>query len=235
MTALTVTAVTVVVDFGGADTVVVARPPERLVAVEPSVVLLSRDDQLVAGREAARIAAADPTRVPTRLASRLDERDVLVGDTVLPVTGLVRALLARAVGAVEGRVDELVLAHPAGWPAARVEVLTRAASGLAARVSTVAAPVAAAAGADLEPGAALLVVSCGAESAEVAAVRRTAAGELEVVAHGAADDVGRVVELVRRVVAEAPVDRVLLVGGASGVPELGRRVSEEVRRPVRLA
>ncbi|MCT2584128.1 hypothetical protein [Actinophytocola gossypii] len=228
------TAVTVVVDFGGADTVVVATPPERLVAVEPSVVLLDRDDRLVAGHEATRAAdpAFAPTFEPTTVADRLDERETLVGETVLPVNALVRALLARAVGPVD-RIDELVVAHPAGWPPARVEVLARAASGLAPRVSTVAAPVAAAAGADLEPGATLLVVSCDAATCEATAVRRTEAGELEVLAHGAAEP-GDSGSLVERVVAETPVDRVLLVG-AGPLPVVGRRVSEAVRRPVRLA
>lgn len=278
------TGVTVVVDFGSAHTVVVARPPERLVAVEPSAVLLSRDDRVVAGGEAARLAAEDPSRPLTRLKARLDEREVQVGDVVLPVVGLVRTLLIQVLQAVGEPVDELVLTHPAGWPSERVAVLTSAANGLAPRITTVTAPVAAAAGAGLEPGAALLVVDFGATSCEVAAVRR--AREFEVLAHGSlplggddlddrvaehlgdgdgdavdarvrkelavtsgeaegltaadlerlvADDVAKVVELVERVVAEAPVDRVLLVGGSSRVPAVGRRVAEAVARPVRLA
>lgn len=275
------TGVTVVVDFGSAHTVVAAGPPDRLVAVVPSVVLLSQDDQVVAGQEAVRLAAGDPSRLLTRLKTRLDEREVLVGDIVLPVTGLVRALLARAVRSVEEPVAELVLTHPHGWPAERVAVLTRAASGLAERVTTLAAPVAAAAGAEAEPGAAVAVLDYGATACEVAVVRR-ARSEYQVLAHGAlslggddlddrvfehlggdvdarvrkeravdtggaeglpaedlerlvADDVARVAELVGRVVAEAPVDRVLLVGGSSRVPAVGRRVAEAVARPVQLA
>lgn len=275
------TGVTVVVDFGSAHTVVVARPPDRLVTVAPSVVLLSKDDHLVAGQEAIQLAADDPSRLLTRLRTRLDEREVLVGDIVLPVAGLVRAVLARAVATVDEPVADLVLTHPHGWPAERVAVLTRAASGLAERVSTVAAPVAAAAGADVEPGASILVVDFGATSCEVAVVRQGRSGH-EVLAHGSlplggddlddrvfdhlggdvdarvrkervvdtgsaegltmadlerllADDVTRVAELAARVAKDAPVDRVLLVGGSSRVPMVARRVAEAVARPVRLA
>jgi molecular chaperone DnaK len=281
-----VTAVTAVVDFGSAHTVVVAGPPERLVAVEPSAVLLTREDQLVVGRAAARAGAADPARLLSRLKPRLDERDVMVGDIVLPVARLLRSLFARAVRAVGQPVDELVLTHPAGWPAARVAVLTGAASGLAGRVSPLAAPVAAAAGAGAEPGTTLLVVDVGAVFCEVSAVRRRSAGAgpagFEVLADseiavggddldervrehlghdvdararreqaatsGSADglsgedldrliaqDVERIAAAAARVAAEVPVDRVLLVGGASRMPLVKRRVSDAVGRPVTQA
>lgn len=281
------TGVTVVVDFGSAHTVVVARPPDRLVTVSPSVVLLSKDDQLVAGHQASRLATDDPSRLLTRLRTRLDEREVLVGDIVLPVSGLVRAVLARAVADLDDPVADLVLTHPHGWPAERVAVLTRAAAGLAERVTTVAAPVAAVAGADPEPGASVLVLDFGATSCEAAVVRRDRSGHTghtgyTVAAHGAlplggddlddrvfdhlggdvdarvrkeqvvdtgsapgltmadlerllAADVARVVELVVRVAGEAPPDRVLLVGGSSRVPMVGRRLAEALSRPVRLA
>ncbi|OLF16579.1 Hsp70 family protein [Actinophytocola xanthii] len=284
------TGVTAVVDFGSADTVVVAGPPERLVTVEPSAVLLTREDQLVAGHAAARAAAADPTRLLSRLKPRLDEREVMVGDTVLPVTGLLRTLLTRVVRAVGAPPDELVLTHPAGWPSARVAVLTAAASGLAGRVATLAAPVAAAAGAGAEPGTTLLVVDLGAVFCEVSAVRRQRSGSdqagsgragFEVLAatelavggddfdervreylgpevdararreqaatgsgegltggeldRVVAADVARIVEAAQRVTAEVPVDRVLLVGGASRMPLVARRVGEAVSRPVALA
>ncbi|WP_460393943.1 Hsp70 family protein [Actinophytocola sediminis] len=275
------TGVTVVVDFGSAHTVVVAGSPDRLVTVAPSVVLLSQDDQLVAGHEAMRLAPADPSRLLTRLKTRLDEREVLVGDIVLPVAGLVRALLTTAVRAVDGPVAELVLTHPHDWPSARVAVLTQAAAGLAERVTTVAAPVAAAAGADPEPGTSMLVLDFGATFCAAAVVRRTrtgyevaASGSLplggddlddrvfdflggevdarvrkeRVVDTGAADgltaedferliagDVARIVKMVTKVPGAASVDRVLLVGGSSRVPLVGRRVADAVPRPVRLA
>jgi actin-like ATPase involved in cell morphogenesis len=276
-----VTGVTVVVDFGSAHTVVAAGPPDRLVTVVPSVVLLSQDDQLLAGQEAIRLAAEDPSRLLTRLKTRLDEREVLVGDIVLPVTGLLRALLSRAVRSVDEPVAELVLTHPCGWPTELVAVLTRAAAGLARQVTTLPAPVAAAAGAGIEPGVSVAVVDFGATSCEVAVVRRTTA-EYEVLAHGSislggddlddrvfdhlggdvdarvhkervvatgeadgltaetlerliAGDVTQVAELVARVTAEAQADLVVLVGGSSRVPMVGRLVAEAVPRPVRLA
>ena len=101
------------------------------------------------GQEAERQAAIDPARYEPNPKRRIDEGEPLLGDTVLAVADVVRAVLARVL-AEAGRlaggaaVDELVLTHPTGWGAVRTGVRHRAARGLAGRVLLVPEPVAAA-------------------------------------------------------------------------------------------
>ncbi|MPZ83340.1 MAG: hypothetical protein GEV28_24280 [Actinophytocola sp.] len=223
--------VTAVVDFGTTETVVVLRAPgraPRVVAGEPTAVLLSAEDQVVVGREAVRRSIERPDRLVSDLKARVGEREVLVGGVVLPIPALVRALFVRVLRSV-GPLDELVLTHPVGWDSARVEVLTRAAAGFAPSVRTAPEPLAAAADADIEPERTVLVAVLDGDTGTAAAVRRSSAG-LEVVSHSelAADSD------VRKVVAAARADRVLVVGGSADVSKLARRVAE-TGAPVRVA
>lgn len=223
--------VTAVVDFGTTETVVVLRAPgraPRVVAGEPSVVLLSAEDQVVVGREALRQSIELPDRLVSDLKARVGRREVLVGGVVLPIPALVRALFVRVLRNV-GVLDELVLTHPVGWDSARVEVLARAAAGLAPSVRTVPEPLAAAADADLEPERTLLVAVLDGDTGTAAAVRRGGGG-LDVLSHAelAADSD------VRKVVAAARADRVLVAGRSADVPALARRVAE-TGLPVRVA
>lgn len=192
---------TAVVDFGSSHTVTVLCLPgraPRLVTVdgEPwmsSAVFLTRDDQLVAGQDALRMAIAEPARLETAVKSRLDERELLLGDIVLPVATVVRAVLARvllaATGLAGGPVEHLVLTHPVGWGPARVGVLRAAAAGLAPRISTVVEPLGAAAETDLPVGGLLAVLDLGGGSCDVAVVRRTRTG-VELFGHAAIPDLG---------------------------------------------
>jgi hypothetical protein len=192
---------TVVVDFGSSHTVTVLCLPgraPRLVTVdgEPwmsSAVFLTRDDQLVAGQDALRLAVAEPARLETSVKARLDDRELLLGDIVLPVATVVRAVLARALlaatGLAGGPVDHLVLTHPAGWAPARVGVLRAAAAGLVPRISTVLEPLGAAASAEVAPGGLLAVLDLGGGSSDVAVVRRTQTG-VELFGHATIPDLG---------------------------------------------
>lgn len=206
-------AVTAVVDFGSSHTVTVVHVPgraPRLVTVDgepwlPSAVFLSRDDQLVVGQDALRMAAADPARLESRAKARILEREVLLGDTVLPVTTLVRAVLARVVRAAaavaDAPVDHLVLTHPAGWDEARLAALLSAAAGVAPRISTLAEPVGAAAwfatqgtigvdGAERLPvGGLLAVLDLGGGTCDVSVVRREPTG-IEVIGAASIPDLG---------------------------------------------
>jgi actin-like ATPase involved in cell morphogenesis len=197
--------VTAVVDFGSSHTVTVLSVPgraPRLVTVDgqpwlPSSAFLSRDDQLIVGADALRLAAAEPARLETSVPARIDEREVMLGDTVLSVTSIVKAVLNRAVRAAAALAGEpvrrLVLCYPAGWSDARLDVLEAAGQGLVPQVGFVAAPVAAAARfagqADVPVGALLGVVDVGGASTDVAVVRRAAAG-FEVVGGDELSDLG---------------------------------------------
>ncbi|MGH3760530.1 hypothetical protein [Actinophytocola sp.] len=227
---------TVVVDFGATDTVGVLRrhgEAPRPVMVDgetrvPSAVALSSDNQLVAGREAAALGTVAPNRVVSDLKYRLDRRDIMVGDIPLPVTRLLRRLLARVVQAAasSGAVTELVLTHPPGWPAERVAVLTRAAAGLAPTVRTVVAPLAAAAGADLEANQTLLVLELDGDAGTATAVRRKS-GKLTVVSSAELPADVQVAKMAKS------ADAVLVVGRSSRTPVLARRLTE-LGRSVRV-
>jgi hypothetical protein len=229
-----VSGVTVVVDFGATDTVGVLRghdgvPRPVRVGGEvrvPSAVALSPEDQLVVGRDAVSVGAAEPERVVGDLKHRLDRRDLMVGDIVLPVTRLVRTLLARVVRAAGTPVTELVLTHPADWPDERVAVLTRAAAGLAPSVRTVTAPLAAFAGADLEGDQTVLVVELDGDGGTASTVRRKG-GRPAVLSTTELPVDAEVAKLA------AAADAVLVVGRSSRTPVLARRLAEQ-GLPVRV-
>lgn len=147
----------VAVDFGTSSTCAVIsrrRGPAQVVMVDgaplvPSAVYAAPDGTVFVGHEAERQAALDPSRYEPHPKRRIDEGELLLGDTVLGVADVMRAVLARVLA--EARrlaggcgIDELVLTHPASWGPARTAVLLRAARGLAGRVMLVPEPIAAA-------------------------------------------------------------------------------------------
>jgi molecular chaperone DnaK (HSP70) len=172
------------VDFGTTNTVAVARrggAAPRVVSVDgaphlPSAVLLREDGELVVGTDALRLGRSAAHRLEPRPKSRLGEDALLLGGTAVDVRSAVRAVLAHVCAAAArqwgGPVDHLVLTHPADWGAVRMGRLSRAADGLAPRVSLVPEPVAVAARAALPVGAAVLVVDLGGGTCDAAVVRR---------------------------------------------------------------
>ena len=151
----------------------------------PSSVYVPQDGTLFVGHEADRHAAVDPSRYEPHPKRRIDEGELLLGDTVLPVLGVVRAVLQRAVResrhlAANATVDQLVLTHPADWGAARTGKLRNAASGLAAEVILVPEPVAAAvfhsASHQVAVGSALAVLDLGGGTVDASVVRRGPGG-----------------------------------------------------------
>jgi hypothetical protein len=253
--------VTAVVDFGSSHTVTVVHVPgtqPRVVTVDgapwlPSAVFLSRDDSLVVGHDALRMAAADPGRLETRGKARITEREVLLGDTVVPVRTVVRAVLARGVraaSAVAGApVDHLVLTHPVAWGPDRRTGLLTAAHGLAPRVSTIVEPVGAGVwfatrgvvgvdGAERLPlGAVLAVLDLGGGTCDVAVVRREPTG-IAVVGAESIPDLGGA-DLDRRLVdhlrATVPGLAERLAGDPAGVDLVRRRELVAFRHEVRHA
>ncbi|MGB3438854.1 MAG: Hsp70 family protein [Actinophytocola sp.] len=184
--------VTATVDFGTSHTVaVVSGPglPARLVTVDgqpwfPSAVFWTSRGDAVVGGDAMRLARTEPARLEPRPKSRIAEPDVLLGDAVVPTATLVRAVLAKVVGAATetagAPVQHLVLTHPANWGSTRIGALLSAAQGLAPRQSTVSEPVAAATWFakrhEFPVGASIGVLDFGGGTCDAAVVRREGTG-----------------------------------------------------------
>ncbi|PXY32806.1 type VII secretion-associated protein [Prauserella muralis] len=194
----------VAVDFGTSSTCVVAsvngREPQVVVVdgqpLMSSAVYAAPDGTLFVGQEAERQAAVDPSRFEPNPKRRIDEGELLLGDTVLRVVDVMNAVLARAVSearrlAAGAEVRLLVLTHPADWGAVRTRLLRQAAGRLAHEVALVPEPVAAAvfhaatfAPSDVrqertvefcgKPGDTLAVLDLGGGTIDVSVVRRTA-------------------------------------------------------------
>ncbi|GGM51552.1 type VII secretion-associated protein [Longimycelium tulufanense] len=185
----------VAIDFGTSSTCTALSMPDgsgalgpepQVVVVDgqplvPSAVYAAPDGTLFVGHEAERQAAVDPSRYEPHPKRRVDEGDLLLATTVLPVLDAIRAVLSRAVGearrvAAGAPVDLLVLTHPADWGAVRTKILRQAAAGLAAEVALVPEPVAAAvfhsAGHGMADGAALAVLDLGGGTVDASVVRR---------------------------------------------------------------
>lgn len=192
----------VAVDFGTSSTcaavsadATAGRAPQIVVVdgapLMPSAVYVTSDGTLFVGQEAERQAALDPSRYEPHPKRRIDEPELLLGDTVLPVVGVVRAVLRRAL--LEARhlaggatADQLVLTHPADWGAARTQKLRRAAHALAAEVVLVPEPVAAAVfhsqNHAVPDGGCLAVLDLGGGTVDASVVRRTGPTGFQVLA-----------------------------------------------------
>jgi type VII secretion-associated protein (TIGR03931 family) len=186
----------VAVDFGTSSTCVAisvdGREPQVVVVdgqpLVPSAVFAGVDGTLFVGQEAERQAAIDPSRYEPNPKRRIDEGELLLGNTVIGVLDVVRAVLNRAVAearrlAGNAPVDVLVLTHPADWGAIRTRVLRQAGAGLAGEVTLVPEPVAAAvfhaASHALPDGAAIAVLDLGGGTVDVSVVRGQVPGSGE--------------------------------------------------------
>lgn len=180
----------VAVDFGTSSTCVAIsvdnREPQVVVVdgqpIVPSAVFAAADGTLFVGQEAERQAAVDPARYEPHPKRRVDEGELLLGTSVLPVVDVVRAVLSRAVGEARhvaggAQVDLLVLTHPADWGAIRTRVLLQAAHRLGQEVRLVPEPVAAAvfhsATHAIAEGAALAVLDLGGGTVDASVVARS--------------------------------------------------------------
>jgi molecular chaperone DnaK len=225
----------VAVDFGTSSTCVAVsahgREPQVVVfdgqPLVSSAVFAAADGTLFVGQEAERQAAVDPARYEPHPKRRVDEGELLLGSTVLPVVDVVRAVLTRAVGEARrvgggAPVDLLVLTHPADWGSVRTRVLLQAARGLGREVVLVPEPVAAAvfhsASHSIPDGAALAVLDLGGGTVDASVVKRTGKGFRVLSAKGDPSFGG------------ADVDQALLehVGGLVGAkdPEAWRQLVE---------
>ncbi|WP_262287469.1 Hsp70 family protein [Micromonospora sp. MA102] len=125
------------VDLGTSNTVAVLRWPDgrtRPLLVEgepilPSGVYADTDGRLHVGRDALRLAHADPDRYEPNPKRRVDEAEVPLGDRRHPPAELLGAVLRAvgeaAVGAL-GFLPPAVVTCPATWDAGRRQVLAEA-------------------------------------------------------------------------------------------------------------
>jgi molecular chaperone DnaK len=225
----------VAVDFGTSSTCIAlahnGREPQIVVVdgqpLVPSAVFAAADGTLFVGQEAERQAAVDPARYEPHPKRRIDEGQLLLGNTVLAVADVVRAVLVRAVDEARrvaggAHVDLLVLTHPADWGAIRTRVLLQAARGLGREIVLVPEPVAAAvfhsATDVVADGAALAVLDLGGGTVDASVISRQG-GSFRVLATKGDPSFGG-----------ADVDQVLLehVGAlvAAGAPEAWRQLVE---------
>ena len=198
------------VDLGTSNTVAVlaahGRQP-RVVEVDgaatmPSALFAAEGGGLVVGRDAERRARLDPARFEPNPKRRIDEGTLLLGDTVLPVTEALAAVLHRVLEETSRQLsdrkpDEVRLTHPAQWGPVRRNSLLSAArlAGMGSNLVLVPEPVAAAAhfasfpGQTLAPGQALAVYDLGAGTFDVAVVGATQNG-FAVLAEAGLPDLG---------------------------------------------
>ncbi|OLR90603.1 type VII secretion-associated protein [Actinokineospora bangkokensis] len=238
-------ALRVAVDFGTSSTCVAVavggREPQVVVVdgqpLLSSAVYAGQDGTLFVGQEAERQAALDPSRFEPHPKRRVDEPELLLGDTVVPVRAAFHAVLARAVGEARrvaggAPVDQLVLTHPADWGVRRTQVLRSAAAGLADRVVLVPEPVAAAvfhaATSPGPPERAIAVLDLGGGTVDVGVVRSRPPAHAVLATRGDPSFGG------------ADVDQLLLehIGAHAGHPRAwrdlveGRDLAERRRRRV---
>lgn len=191
--------VVLAVDFGTTNTVGVARwghrQPTRVVVdgvpAMPSAVLLGHDGSLIVGQDAVRLGPAAAARLEPRPKSRLDEDVILLGDRTVDTLTVVRAVLDRLCAEVRERagapVEHLVLTHPADWGSVRLGRFARAARGLAATISLVPEPVAAA---SHPPDGTRAVLDFGGGTCDAAVVRAVEPAGYEVLACAGLPDLG---------------------------------------------
>jgi actin-like ATPase involved in cell morphogenesis len=203
---------TLAVDFGTSNTVAALATDggaARLVTIDgsplvPSAVFLTDDGSLAVGRDADRQARIDPSRYEPNPKRRIDDGEILLGASAIPVTRVVAAVLGRVASEVRRQLgappDQVRLTHPARWGQVRKNTLIAAAreAGLVADGSTpilIPEPVAAAthfatqSGAGLAEGAELAVYDLGGGTFDVAVVQRKGPG-YQVVAEAGLPDLG---------------------------------------------
>lgn len=192
------------VDFGTTHTVAVLAPATALLfdasPLLSSAVAIETDGRLLTGRDAVRTGQLDPGRYEPNPKLRIDDDQVLLGDTSIPVEELIAAPLRRVLTEASrhmgGPPSSTVLTCPAAWGASRRGVLLRAAetAGLGA-VSLVPEPVAAAwyhaslPDRPAAPGYTLAVYDLGGGTFDCTVLRRTAGG-WDILGTAGRDDVG---------------------------------------------
>ncbi|MEU6860589.1 Hsp70 family protein [Glycomyces sp. NPDC046736] len=193
------------VDFGTSHTVATIRRADGRVHQQlfdgspqlPSAVFMDDEGGPVVGADAAHSGRRKPERFEPNPKRRIDDDTILLGETELPVTSVIAAVLARVANECRqtlGSLGPVTVTVPAAWGPTRRHVIADAASAAGlGTVDLVAEPVAAASyfvetlGSDAAPGQGVVVYDLGGGTFDATVLRRSDTGFDVLAVDGAAD------------------------------------------------
>jgi hypothetical protein len=195
------------IDFGTSHTVATIRRADGRVHQQlfdgtpqlPSAVFMNDEGGPVVGADAVHSGRRKPERYEPNPKRRIDDASILLGETDIPVTSVIAAVLSRVARECEqtlGALGPVTVTVPAAWgPTRRHVVADAAAAAGLGRVDLVAEPVAAASyfvetlAIDVRPGSGVVVYDLGGGTFDATVLRRSANG-FDVLAVDGADDLG---------------------------------------------
>ncbi|MEU5153678.1 Hsp70 family protein [Glycomyces sp. NPDC021274] len=195
------------VDFGTSHTVATIRRADGRVHQQlfdgspqlPSAVFMDDEGGPVVGADAVHSGRRKPDRYEPNPKRRIDDAQILLGETEIPVTSVIAAVLSRVARECEqtlGSLGPVTVTVPAAWGPTRRHVVADAATAAGlGTVDLVAEPVAAASyfvetiGAEVPPGSGVVVYDLGGGTFDATVLRRATNG-FDVLAVDGADDLG---------------------------------------------
>jgi actin-like ATPase involved in cell morphogenesis len=195
------------VDFGTSHTVATIRRADGRVHQQlfdgspqlPSAVFMNDEGGPVVGADAVHSGRRKPDRYEPNPKRRIDDAQILLGETEIPVTSVIAAVLSRVARECEqtlGTLGPVTVTVPAAWGPTRRHVVADAATAAGlGTVDLVAEPVAAASyfvetlGANVAPGSGVVVYDLGGGTFDATVLRRATTG-FDVLAVDGADDLG---------------------------------------------
>ncbi|MEV3936347.1 Hsp70 family protein [Glycomyces sp. NPDC049804] len=195
------------VDFGTSHTVATIRRADGRVHQQlfdgspqlPSAVFMNDEGGPVVGADAVHSGRRKPDRYEPNPKRRIDDAQILLGDTEIPVTSVIAAVLSRVARECEqtlGALGPVTVTVPAAWGPTRRHVVADAATAAGlGTVDLVAEPVAAASyfvetlGAHVPPGSGVVVYDLGGGTFDATVLRRATTG-FDVLAVDGAPDLG---------------------------------------------
>ncbi|MCD0442919.1 Hsp70 family protein [Glycomyces sp. A-F 0318] len=195
------------IDFGTSHTVATIRRADGRVHQQlfdgspqlPSAVFMNDEGGPVVGADAVHSGRRKPDRYEPNPKRRIDDASILLGETEIPVTSVIAAVLSRVARECEqtlGGLGPVTVTVPAAWgPTRRHVVADAAAAAGLGRVDLVAEPVAAASyfvetlAVDVGPGSGVVVYDLGGGTFDATVLRRSPDG-FDVLAVDGADDLG---------------------------------------------
>jgi hypothetical protein len=195
------------IDFGTSHTVATIRRADGRVHQQlfdgspqlPSAVFIDDEGGPVVGADAVHSGRRKPDRFEPNPKRRIDDAQILLGETEIPVTSVIAAVLSRVARECEqtlGSLGPVTVTVPAAWGPTRRHVVADAATAAGlGTVDLVAEPVAAVAyfveslRVDVPRGSGVVVYDLGGGTFDATVLRRSANG-FEVLAVDGADDLG---------------------------------------------